>query len=148
MQSPRATVLHPGDAYNFGQELYGGLIRYLGYAILAGRISVYHSGDTIDFDGLANRIRDLHVDIALLPINGCDSEREAMDIVGNLDAVEAAQLAADSGVKVVVPMHYDMFAANGGVPERLVEAVRLRHPGLTVVIPARGVEIVFTCTDR
>jgi L-ascorbate metabolism protein UlaG (beta-lactamase superfamily) len=140
--------LHPGDAYNFGEELSSGLIRYLGYAIRAGRICVYHSGDTIDFEGLADRIRDLHVDIALLPINGRDSQRETMDIVGNLDAVEAAQLAADSGVKVVVPMHHDMFAANSGVPERLVEAVRLRHPGLTVVIPARGVEIVFTCTDR
>ena len=139
--------LHPADAYNFGQELSSGLTRYLGYAIQAGRISVYHSGDTIDFDGLANCIRDLHVEIALLPINGRDSEREAMDIVGNLDAVEAAQLAADSGVKVVVPMHYDMFAANVGFPERLVETVRLRHPGLTVVIPARGVEIVYTSTS-
>jgi L-ascorbate metabolism protein UlaG (beta-lactamase superfamily) len=96
---PARHGVHPADAYNFGEELSGGSIRYLGYAIQAGHVCVYHSGDTIDFDGLSNRIRDLHIDIAMLPINGRDSQREAMDIVGNLDAVEAAQLAADSGSK-------------------------------------------------
>lgn len=136
--------LHSADAYGFGEDPVTGAVRFVGYVIQGDGVTVYHSGDTIDYPGLADRLRDLQIDVALLPINGRDSEREAADIVGNLDAAEAAKLAADSGASVVMPMHYDMFAANPGFPERLVEAVRQRHPGLTVIVPARGVAFMYT----
>jgi L-ascorbate 6-phosphate lactonase len=141
---PASHGLHPADAYTFGQELAAGKIRYLGYVIRGGGLSVYHAGDTLAYDGLAARLRELHVEVALLPINGRDSAREAMDIVGNMDAAEAAALAAEARVKVVVPMHYDMFAANPGFPERMVEAVRHHHDGLAVVVLARGKEFIYT----
>ena len=138
--------LHPADAYGFGEDRVTGAPRFLGYVVRGGGVAVYHSGDTIDYPGLAGRLFDLQIDVALLPINGRDAKREAADIVGNLDAAEAAKLAADSGARVVVPMHYDMFAANPGFPERLVEEVRLRHPGLAVVVPARGATFTYTRT--
>jgi L-ascorbate metabolism protein UlaG (beta-lactamase superfamily) len=141
---PASHGLHPADAYNFGKDLSAGKIRYLGYVIRGGGLSVYHAGDTLAFDGLAAQLRRLHAEVALLPINGRDSAREAMDIVGNMDAAEAAALAAEAGVKLAVPMHYDMFATNPGFPERMVEAVRDHHDGLAVVVLARGKEFIYT----
>jgi L-ascorbate metabolism protein UlaG (beta-lactamase superfamily) len=141
---PACHGVHPSDAYNFGGALSGGRIRYLGYVVVGDGVAVYHAGDTIDYDGLADGIRLLHADVALLPINGRDPERESKDIVGNLDAVEAARLAATSGVKVAVPMHYDMFAANLGRPELFVQAVRGQRAAVTAVVLARGVEFVYT----
>lgn len=138
--------VHPADAYGFGDDPLTGAPRFLGYVIRGGGLAVYHSGDTIDYPGLAGQLRDLHIDLALLPINGRDAEREAADIVGNLDAAEAAKLAAESRARVVVPMHYDMFAANPGYPERLVEAVRRHYPRLAVVVPALGIEFIYTRT--
>lgn len=136
--------LHAADGYGFGEDPATGAARFLGYVIQGGEVTVYHSGDTIDYPGLVGRLRELRIDLALLPINGRDSERAAADIVGNLDPVEAAKLAADAGAHCVVPMHYDMFAANPGFPERLVESARLRHPGLSVLVPARGKAFMYT----
>jgi hypothetical protein len=61
------------------------------------------------------------VDVALLPINGRDSEREGRGIVGNMDAREAVELAlagntvppgtavdvADGRIHVVVPARFE-----------------------------------------
>ena len=139
--------LHPIDAYNFGLELSNGAVRYVGY-VIGGGGSPYitpatRSPTTVWRPGLVSWTFDL----ALLLISGRDSKREAMDIVGNLDEEEAAQLAAESRVKVVVPMHYDMFAMNAGYPERLVQSVRLRNRALTVVILARGETFVYTGSE-
>jgi L-ascorbate 6-phosphate lactonase len=141
---PACHGVHAADAYNFGGELSGGKIRYLGYVIQGGAVSVYHAGDTLLYDDLPRQLRQLAVDVALLPINGRDSAREAKDIVGNMSEAEAADLAVAARVKLAVPMHYDMFAANLGRPEKFVEAVRFRQGSPTVVIPARGEEFVYT----
>jgi L-ascorbate 6-phosphate lactonase len=134
---PAMHGIHPADAYSFGQD------RFLGFVFQAGGLAIYHAGDTIPYDGHAERIRNLGVDVALLPINGRDAAREALDIVGNMDAEEAAALAIDARVEVVIPMHYDMFAANPGDPARLVAAVARAGGGVTVVVPARGRPFVY-----
>jgi L-ascorbate metabolism protein UlaG (beta-lactamase superfamily) len=125
------------DAYTFGRELSGGLYRYLGYVLDDGVARLYHAGDTIVYDGQAERLRALRVDVALLPINGRDHFREKAGIVGNMDHREAARLAADAGVDVLVPMHYDTFATNLGYPAHLVDVVRRDHPSLAVLVPTR-----------
>jgi L-ascorbate metabolism protein UlaG (beta-lactamase superfamily) len=86
---------------------------------------------------MAERLRALDVEVALLPINGRSAEREAQELVGNLSAQEAADLAADAGVRVVVPMHYELFAHNGGRPSELVERASEAHPELGVQILTR-----------
>ena len=113
---PAAHGVTMEDAYRLGP--------FLGYVVSAGGVRVYHSGDTVPFDGLVERLRGLDVQLALLPINGRDAEREAEGIVGNLDAQEAAQLAADIGVDAAIPMHWDMFASNPGDPAAFVAASR------------------------
>jgi L-ascorbate 6-phosphate lactonase len=134
----------PADAYGFGRERSGGLYRYLGYVIDLGGVRVYHAGDTIPYDGIEDRLCVLRPDVALLPINGRDAEREAQGIVGNLDEEEAARLAAAIGADLLVPMHYDMFAANPGSPERLVECARTDHPALQILIPSYARRFLYT----
>ena len=125
----------PADAYRLGP--------YLGYIVSAGGAIVYHSGDTIRCDELVERVREVGVDLALLPINGRDAAREAQGFVGNLDAVEAADLAHELGADAVVPLHWDMFAANPGDPAHLVSAART-----TVVAPVRLRTFVYSAPGR
>jgi L-ascorbate metabolism protein UlaG (beta-lactamase superfamily) len=133
---PARHAQHVANGYAFGA--------FLGFVFSAGGVAIYHAGDTIGFDGLAVRLRKLRVDVCLLPINGRDAEREAQDIVGNLNADEAAELAIASGAQVAVPMHYDMFAGNPGDPARMVAAVQRLGGEVTVVVPARGRPFVYT----
>ena len=86
---------------------------------------LFHSGDTVRSPKMADILRDNGVTAALLPINGRDAQREAMNIVGNLTAAESADLAADAGATLLVPIHWDMFANNPGDPEEArAEAAR------------------------
>lgn len=134
---PACHGVHVTDAYTFG--LVPGEHRYLGYVVELDGVRVFHAGDTIRYDGMAERLRPLAVDVALLPINGRDATREARDLVGNLSAAEAADLAADAGVRAVMPMHYELFAHNSGRPADLVERATAAHPGLAVhVLPRYG----------
>lgn len=97
--------------------------RYLGYVVRAGRWTVYHSGDTRLYPGIADRVRPFDVDVALLPINGAAPERR---VSGNLNGVEAAGLAHSIGARTAIPCHYDMFEFNTASPEEFVaEAARL-----------------------
>jgi L-ascorbate metabolism protein UlaG (beta-lactamase superfamily) len=123
------------DAYRLGP--------FLGYVVSAGGARVYHAGDTVLFDGLVERLRELRVQLALLPINGRDEEREAQGIVGNLNAREAAHLAREIGADAVGPLHWDMFAANPGDPAALVAAART-----TVVVPQRCRPFVYTVPEE
>jgi L-ascorbate metabolism protein UlaG (beta-lactamase superfamily) len=91
-------------------------------------------------------LRDLEIDVGLLPINGRDPEREARDIVGNLSEREAGWLARAADFDLLIPMHYDLFARNRGYPARLVDSVERDHPGVPVFVPPR--EHPFVCSSR
>ena len=68
---------------------------YLGYLIRFGRWTIYHAGDGVHYDTLAERLRPYNVNVALLPIGG-----------KNFSVSEAAQLAEDIGAGWLAPMHY------------------------------------------
>lgn len=87
---------------------------YLGFVVKFGPWAIYHSGDTLLFDGMVDVLKPYNVDVALLPINGRAPERR---VAGNLWGHEAAQLAKDTGAKRVVPCHYDMFTFNTATTE-------------------------------
>lgn len=87
---------------------------YLGYVLTAGPVRVYHSGDTVLYEGLAERLRALAPAVALLPINGARPERR---VAGNLSGNEAALLAREAGIGLVIPCHYGMFEFNTADPE-------------------------------
>jgi L-ascorbate metabolism protein UlaG (beta-lactamase superfamily) len=94
-----------------------GRMLHLGYVIGLGPWRVYHSGDTVRYDGMAERLRPHAVDVALLPVNGRDPAR---GVVGNLDGSEAARLAHDAGVDLAVPCHFEMFEFNTASPDAFV----------------------------
>ena len=45
------------DAYGFGEELSGGLVRFLGYVLDVDGVRIYHAGDTIHFEGMETTMR-------------------------------------------------------------------------------------------
>src|SRR5207302_6515942 len=90
-----------------------GRCRYLGYLVRFGGWTIYHSGDTVLYDGMVERLRPWAPDVALLPINGRASERR---VAGNLDGREAAQLAHAMTARLVIPCHYEMFTFNTASP--------------------------------
>lgn len=92
---------------------------YLGYVIRFGPWTIYHSGDTLLYEGMAETLRTFAIDVAFLPINGRAPERR---VAGNLSAREAAELGKAAGVRVVVPCHYEMFAFNTADPTDFVAA--------------------------
>ena len=86
-----------------------GLNRFLGYIVQAGPWTLYHSGDTLRYEGLEAKLCRHRVDVALLPINGDSPER---GVAGNLDGREAVTLAKDIGARLVIPCHFEMFEFN------------------------------------
>ena len=103
-----------------------GRARYLGYVLQFGGWSIYHSGDTVRYEGMSEKLRPFKIDVALLPINGRAPERR---IPGNLFGREAAQLAKDIAAKLVIPCHYEMFEFNTASPDEFVEEChRLEQP--------------------
>ena len=121
-------------------------MRFLGFVIDLGGVRIYHAGDTIHFDGMEETLAPLGIDVALLPINGRDAERERRGIVGNLDHREAAWLGSRIDAGLLVPMHYDLFARNLGFPGALVETVGREFPDVPVLVPAR--DRPFVCTTK
>ncbi|SRR5581483_4107883 len=96
---------------------------YLGYLIRFGRYTIYHAGDCVPYNGLADRLRPYTVTLALLPISGRRPGRR-----GNFDIAEAAQLAEEIGAEWLVPMHYDMFPSNAVDVNRFIEHMLGHRP--------------------
>lgn len=94
---------------------------YLGYVVQAGPWTIYHSGDTLLYPGMEERLSPWGVDVALLPINGRAPERR---VSGNLNGREAAELAKAIQAGCVIPCHFDMFTFNTASPDSFVEACR------------------------
>ena len=94
-----------------------GRAKYLGYVIEFGGWTVYHSGDTVRYEGMTEKLRRFRIDVALLPINGRAPERR---IPGNLFGREAAQLAKDIGARQVIPCHFEMFEFNTAPPDEFI----------------------------
>jgi L-ascorbate metabolism protein UlaG (beta-lactamase superfamily) len=97
---------------------------YLGFVIEADGVRLYHSGDGVVYEGLAEDLGSEPLDVAFLPINGRDPAR---GVPGNMTAAEAVDLAGLVRPRWVVPHHYDMFTFNT-VPVSLFEAEAARLP--------------------
>jgi L-ascorbate metabolism protein UlaG (beta-lactamase superfamily) len=100
--------------------------KYMGYVLEFGKYKIYHSGDTLWFDGMVDLLKPFKVNVALLPINGDKPERK---VAGNLNCKEAAELGKAIEAACVIPCHYDMFTFNtADVNEFVKEAEKLNLP--------------------
>ncbi|MFZ4827670.1 MAG: MBL fold metallo-hydrolase [Phototrophicaceae bacterium] len=84
----------------------------VGYVFEIDGITLYHSGDTVLYEGLANRLRPYAVDLAFLPINGTTPHLQALNVPPNMNMSEAIQLAIQMNTACLIPCHYDMFTFN------------------------------------
>jgi L-ascorbate 6-phosphate lactonase len=91
--------------------------RFLGYLMRFGRWTIYHAGDCVPYEDLADRLRPYNVTVALLPIGG-----------SNFSVSEAAQLASQIGAAWVVPMHYGTFGPDSGEESQFVNHMLGHRP--------------------
>ena len=87
--------------------------KFMGYVVRFGDFTVYHSGDTLLYDGMTDWLDQWQIDMAFLPINGNKPERR---VAGNLNGFEAAKLAREIDARIVIPCHYEMFEFNTASP--------------------------------
>lgn len=111
---------------------------FLGYVLRGGGVTLWHSGDTIPFPGLAETLAPHRVDLALLPVNGRDAERAANGVPGNLTLDEAVTLTEAIGARGMLGHHFGLFAFNTLDPE--VGRARLAElrPAAEVALVAPG----------
>ena len=110
---------------------------YLGYVIETEGFRLYHSGDSLAYDGLAEELGQEPFDVLFLPINGRDPAR---GVPGNMTAAEAVDLAARVRPRYLVPHHYDMFTFNT-IAVEVFEAEARR-------LPAEVEPRVLRCGER
>ena len=119
-------------AHNTVERDEAGRCKFMGYVIQFGKWSVYHSGDTLWYDGMVETLKPFHLDLALLPINGNDPAR---GVAGNLSASEAAQLGKQVDARLVIPHHYDMFAFNTADPNDFAKEADGLHQSFRILKP-------------
>lgn len=113
-------------AHNTIERDENGHCKFMGFVVQFGKWSVYHSGDTLWFDGLVEILKPFDLTIAFLPINGNDPSR---GVAGNLNAKEAVLLGHNVGAQLVIPHHYHMFAFNTANPsDFVIEAESIGQP--------------------
>jgi L-ascorbate metabolism protein UlaG (beta-lactamase superfamily) len=121
--------------------------RFVGYLITLAGLTVYHAGDTIIYDGMIERLRRQPIDVAILPINGRDWQREQAGLTGNLDSMESLYLTDAVGADLLIPCHYDLFPKNGVNPAYFVDCLyreyrqqrfKLLQPGECIIVGRSG----------
>lgn len=117
----------PAAHYEFEPDADGNPA-YLGFLVQLNSVTIYHSGDTIIYPGLIERLRPYTIDIACLPINGRDWFREQAGLIGNMDYREAAELAVSIGARVLILSHNDLFASNRISPANFVDYIAAQYP--------------------
>jgi len=127
--------LNDGESVTLGEFTYHGVpakhneierdekgrCKFMGFVIEFGGYRIYHSGDTLWFDGMVELLKPYSVDVAILPINGNKPERK---VAGNLDCKEAAALGKAIHAGCVIPCHYDMFNFNTAVVNEFSEEAK------------------------
>jgi L-ascorbate 6-phosphate lactonase len=139
---PARHAVRMEDGYSVGDQERRAP-RFVGYVLELDGLRLYHAGDTLTDESIVRTVGELRPDIALVPINGRDADRERRGVVGNMSPDEAAQLAGEVSVSLAIPMHFDTIQGNLGRPEEFVRAMRERHPAASVWVPAIGAGFVW-----
>lgn len=93
----------------------------VGYLISSNSKSIYIAGDTSVCDHLISTLKDFScIDYAFLPVNEDNYFRRKRGIVGNMSIRDAFGLAAEVGIRNVIPVHWDMFSLNSSSPQEIL----------------------------
>jgi L-ascorbate metabolism protein UlaG (beta-lactamase superfamily) len=110
----------------------------LGYIVTFGGLRIYHSGDCVPYDGLAERLREAQVDLALLPINGRDAYRTSNGVPGNFTVTEAIELCRAAGIPALFGHHFGLFDFNTVDPAEARETFTREAGDLDWTLPSRA----------
>ena len=100
---------------------------YLGFIVESEGLRLYHTGDSMLYEGLEAWLGPGPFNAMFLPINGRDPSR---GVAGNMSSADAIALASALRPRYIVPHHYDMFTFNTApVSEFEAEATAL-PPGV------------------
>jgi L-ascorbate metabolism protein UlaG (beta-lactamase superfamily) len=109
---------------------------FLGYIMrLAGK-TVYHAGDCVPYAGLAERLADERIDVALLPVNG-----RGKGVAGNFTFEEAVAICRGARIPRLIVHHFGMFAFNTVSEEALVRQAAGTTAGVRVIVPCVGARV-------
>lgn len=114
---------------------------FMGYVIEGDGCAVYHSGDTLCYEGLLTTLQAWSLTVVFLPINGRDAARYRRGTIGNMTYQEAVDLSGQLAPRLVAPMHYDMFAGNSADPAQFVDYLGAKFPGQAVWVGEHGVAV-------
>ncbi len=119
----------------------------LGYIFNTDEISVFHAGDTYDYEGLDKAILNFKGDrtlIMLLPVNGADEERRSKGIAGNMNCREAFELAKRCNAAFVIPMHHDLYPKNGVSNDEILQSAQECEISGRLKLPKPGESFEFS----
>jgi L-ascorbate metabolism protein UlaG (beta-lactamase superfamily) len=119
---------------------------YLGYILGFDEIRLYHSGDCVPYDGLAEHLLARRVDVALLPINGRSEHLRRKGVPGNFTFEEAVNLCQAARIPVMVGHHWGMFDFNTCDPEIVRGQMRTQNEGVACYLPSTSFPLVCTKT--
>lgn len=161
LEASRLILVNSGDTLNISESLSVhvvpaahesvrtnslGELHYLGFVLRTGPFVFYHSGDSVVYDGLADRLRSEKVDVALLPVNGRRPELSSRGILGNMTFDEAVELCAAASIPLLIPHHFGLFAFNTVDPTTLqARAASLDLP-VRCVVPTTNVYYLLHCS--
>ncbi|MHA2289999.1 MAG: MBL fold metallo-hydrolase, partial [Promethearchaeota archaeon] len=108
---------------------------FLGFIFDCGGVRIYHSGDCIPYPGLTKRLKELDIDVALLPINGRDEYRLRNNILGNFLISEVLDICKSAQIKTLIVHHFGMFAFNTVPNDKLDDLRTASTSRLQIFIP-------------
>ncbi len=112
-----------------------GCLGAVGYLLECAGKRVYFAGDTAVVQELVDVLMEHSpIDMAFLPVNEDNFFRRRRGIIGNMSIREAFLLAEEVGVRRVVPVHWDMFAANAAYPEEIKTIYQHMAPSFELVM--------------
>lgn len=107
----------------------------VGYVMEIDGTRIYLAGDTRVTDELIETLMSLSpVTTAFLPVNEHNYYRDRRGIIGNMSVRDAFFLADEIGIKTVIPVHWDMFAANSVSPEEIQAIYQQMKPGFDLLM--------------
>ena len=113
--------------------------RFLGFILRLGGTTIYHSGDSVVYKGMAERLGKSRIDLALLPVNGRSERLNSRGISGNMNFDEACELCLAAGIGTMIPHHWGMFAFNTADPKEIRRQIAgLDAARLQCVLPDAG----------
>ena len=146
LANDRHNILSEGEEWNFGDIVFRGIFadhgdsapQAIGLLISIDGVNIYCVGDTAYVPEKILASLQAPVDIMITPINGA---------FGNLDHVQACQLAAAVKPKVLLACHFGMFIEHGGDPASFLAQAENLPAAIKAVVMAPGERMMYSCDN-